>query len=373
MPENHPPSANMLPSRDNMPHQRPVLEQMPGFNSIVRAFASLGHDLEEDVDNFKRYYTSYTFDVGYRVLIDLILHRSSITTVGNVPGAYIIENSLHYQDYEWYEGLEDEELKKESLRNKAIMEGIMDDDDESSYERQKRWNMYDDINHDHEYEMDHEVDERQEICSNETHELPVCNIIRLEMINIIHVEPSPYTPNPVRIICGPAGIVQQARMFKEKVFILDSDGALMSTQEYMQKVVDDVGEDDDFKSVAWVSATNYVTATGGTVTGCLEDIDNNLKKGKLDQVIAIVNSCSLNALDDLTMTMKDLSGTIPGSIHYKVIGEGGYGNDITVRAAMILVNVLVFTLKPSKHYINITKRNVVKVFRKDTVPKSDSG
>ncbi|GKA05473.1 hypothetical protein Tco_0684593 [Tanacetum coccineum] len=95
---------------------------------------------------------------------------------GNLPGTYIIGNSLHYQDYEWYEALEDRELKEETFRNKVIMEGTIDDDDESSYERQKRWNMYDDTNHDHEYEMDHGVYERQEICSNETHELPVCNI-----------------------------------------------------------------------------------------------------------------------------------------------------------------------------------------------------
>ncbi|GJR11551.1 hypothetical protein Tco_0794203 [Tanacetum coccineum] len=32
---------------------------------------------------------------------------------GNLPGAYIIENSLQYQDYEWYEALEDKELKEE--------------------------------------------------------------------------------------------------------------------------------------------------------------------------------------------------------------------------------------------------------------------
>nr|GEX00610.1 hypothetical protein [Tanacetum cinerariifolium] len=43
---------------------------------------------------------------------------------------------------------------------KAIMEGTINDDDEPSYERQKRWNVYDDTNHDHEYEMDHEVNER---------------------------------------------------------------------------------------------------------------------------------------------------------------------------------------------------------------------
>ncbi|GJW79514.1 transposase, MuDR, MULE transposase domain protein [Tanacetum coccineum] len=147
----------------------------------------------------------------------------------------------------------------------------------------------------------------------------------------------------------------------------------MSTQEYMQKIVEDVGEDDDFKSGAWVSATNYVTATGGTVIGCLGDIDNNLKKEKLDQVVAIVKSCSPNALGELTVTIKDLSGTIHGSIHYKVISEGSYRKGITVEAAMILVNVSVFTPKASKHYLNITKINVVNVFCKDTVLGSGSG
>nr|GEU59515.1 hypothetical protein [Tanacetum cinerariifolium] len=110
-------------------------------------------------------------------------------------------------------------------------------------------------------------------------------------------------------------------------------GGLMSTQEYTQNVVEDVGEDDDFKSGSWVSATNYVNAFGGTVTGC----------------------------------------TIPETISHKVIDAGGYEKDITVEVVMILANVSVFTFKPSKHYINITMRNVVEVFRKDTVPESDSG
>nr|GEU68159.1 hypothetical protein [Tanacetum cinerariifolium] len=46
----------------------------------------------------------------------------------------------------------------------------------------KGWNVFNDTNHDHEYDMDHEVDERQEICSNETREMPVCTIRRFEMI-----------------------------------------------------------------------------------------------------------------------------------------------------------------------------------------------
>ncbi|GJX29040.1 hypothetical protein Tco_0237119, partial [Tanacetum coccineum] len=62
---------------------------------------------------------------------------------GNFPGAYVIRNSLHYQDLEWYKALEDSKLKEEALRNKAIMEGLIEeDDDESRYERWRRWNVY---------------------------------------------------------------------------------------------------------------------------------------------------------------------------------------------------------------------------------------
>nr|GEZ26617.1 GPCR kinase [Tanacetum cinerariifolium] len=104
----------------------------------------------------------------------------------------------------------------------------------------------------------------------------------------------------------------------------------------IQKVIEDVGEDDDFKSGPWVRVTNYVNTNGGTITG---------------------------------LNMKDLTGTIPGTIHYKVIGEDGYGKDITIGAALILANVSVFSPKPSMHYLNITMRNVGKVFRKDMVPQ----
>nr|GEV42438.1 retrotransposable element Tf2 [Tanacetum cinerariifolium] len=104
----------------------------------------------------------------------------------------------------------------------------------------------------------------------------------------------------------------------------------------MQNVVEDVGEDDDFKSGSWVSATNYVITNGGTVTECLGDTKNFLENGKPNQVVAIVKSCSPNAIGDLTVTMKDLT---------------------------------FFSPKPSMHYFNITMINIVKVFRKDTVPQ----
>ncbi|GKD18930.1 hypothetical protein Tco_1208088 [Tanacetum coccineum] len=135
--------------------------------------------------------------------------------------------------------------------------------------------------------------------------------------------------------------------------LLGLDGAVMSTQEYIKKVVEDVGEDEDFKSGSWVSATDYVNANGDTVSGCLGDNKNFLKYRKLDQVVAIVKSCFSNVIGDLTVTMKDLPVIIPEIIHHKVIGEGGYGNDITVGAVLILANVSVFSSKPSMHYLNI--------------------
>nr|GEZ67420.1 F-box domain-containing protein [Tanacetum cinerariifolium] len=130
---------------------------------------------------------------------------------------------------------------------------------------------------------------------------------QFQLSSSTRIEPSSSTSNPVRIIPGPAGLVQRKKLLKENVFILDPDGALMSTQEYMQNVVEDVGEDADFNGGAWVSATNYVIAFGGTVNGCLGDINNFLKKGKLEQVVAIVKSCYPNALGDLNVTLKDVS------------------------------------------------------------------
>ncbi|GJW16296.1 ribonuclease H-like domain-containing protein [Tanacetum coccineum] len=151
---------------------------------------------------------------------------------------------------------------------------------------------------------------------------------------------------PVRIIPGPAGIVQLAKIRKQSDIHEGADDSVLSTQEYMKQVVEDVGEDEDFNSGPWVGATEYVKANGGIVSGCLGDIKTFLKNGKLEQVVAIIKSCSPNALGDLKVTVKDLSGTLAGSIHYKVINEGGYGKEITVG---------------------------IKVFHKDFVPGNGSG
>ncbi|GJW29744.1 hypothetical protein Tco_0046619 [Tanacetum coccineum] len=75
------------------------------------------------------------------------------------------------------------ELKEEALRNKAIMEGLINEDDESSNNGWRRWDGYEISDHDQEekeYENEHEDEERCELFDN--HELPICTIRRFEMI-----------------------------------------------------------------------------------------------------------------------------------------------------------------------------------------------
>ncbi|GKA88466.1 hypothetical protein Tco_0810230, partial [Tanacetum coccineum] len=113
--------------------------------------------------------------------LDFGLNPHQYCNGGNLPGAYIVGNSLHYQDYEWYEALMDCELKEQALRNKAIMEGLISDD-ESCNDDWRRWESHETTYHSHdEIEYENEThDERQELC--EAYELPVCNIRRFKMI-----------------------------------------------------------------------------------------------------------------------------------------------------------------------------------------------
>nr|GEV70229.1 hypothetical protein [Tanacetum cinerariifolium] len=65
------------------------------------------------------------------------------------------------------------------------MEGLINYDVELNDEGWKSWDNIEITNGDRnewEYENEHEDDERYELCGNETHEFPVCNVRRFEMI-----------------------------------------------------------------------------------------------------------------------------------------------------------------------------------------------
>ncbi|GJV85771.1 hypothetical protein Tco_1525669 [Tanacetum coccineum] len=114
----------------------------------------------------------------------------------------------------------------------------------------------------------------------------------------------------------------------------------------------------------------------------LIDEDNGRQNAILDLALQFETSCT--AKDDLKKAYEkcnDISQESRALIDSFL--KEGFDKDYMLgnlsmvmkeanRAAMILANVSVFTPKPSEHYLNITKKNVVKVFRKDTVPTAKS-
>ncbi|GKE24695.1 hypothetical protein Tco_1436207 [Tanacetum coccineum] len=79
----------------------------------------------------------------------------------------------------------DGKLKDEALKNRAILEGITDEDDESHNEGWRRWDAYQNTIHDHEErenEEEHENKERCELFDKPHHETSVCKIRIFEMI-----------------------------------------------------------------------------------------------------------------------------------------------------------------------------------------------
>nr|GEY58998.1 hypothetical protein [Tanacetum cinerariifolium] len=130
-------------------------------------------------------------------------------------------------------------------------------------------------------------------------------------------------------------------------------GNVMATQEYVRKIIQDVSKDDHFMHGPWLSVIVYLHAEGVITSGCLGDMKKYCKNRKLERDVCVILSCTLNALGGLTVTLKDPSGTMGGTIHYKVFKEEeGYARSINIEAVLILRNVSVFT--PNHQTIIVT-------------------
>nr|GEV44675.1 hypothetical protein [Tanacetum cinerariifolium] len=110
---------------------------------LCRAFKELNYLLQIDPDvltnNIKGFktYKDYKDDWIYRWNKDVPwVHERPWTDNGAwkepAPTEHYLGNALCYQDFEWYEALKDCKLKEEDLKNKAIMEGIIEDEDNES-------------------------------------------------------------------------------------------------------------------------------------------------------------------------------------------------------------------------------------------------
>ncbi|GKC01722.1 hypothetical protein Tco_0987858 [Tanacetum coccineum] len=120
-------------------YETSLCENFKEFNYLLKIDPDL---LTKDIEGFKNY-DEYKDDWIYEWNENVPwVHKKPWTNIGawTEPAPFVhycnpfnyIRNTLRYQDLEWYDALKDRELKDEALRNKAMMEGLTDEDDESS-------------------------------------------------------------------------------------------------------------------------------------------------------------------------------------------------------------------------------------------------
>ncbi|GJV77133.1 ribonuclease H-like domain-containing protein [Tanacetum coccineum] len=156
-------------------------------------------------------------------------------------------------------------------------------------------------------------------------------VLKHELLELVSIACVPDVPN--NFTCHEVGVI--------------SDAAPMN-----------VGEVEDFKvGNGFQARAVFVNANGRGFADmeCLGDIENSFSRmGILSKLLPIISSLVLQ-----NATWRSLM-TLNRSLRYNTCD-------------LILANVFVFSPKPSMHLLNITMRNVVKVFHKDSVPGNDSG
>ncbi|GJW20522.1 hypothetical protein Tco_0031144 [Tanacetum coccineum] len=174
--------------------ETPTCRTFKEFNYILQIDPNV---LTKDIDRFKTY-EEYKDDWIYEWNKDIPwVHENHKQTMeyGRNPLLLNIVVSHSYSRMDIQNGqlvvgkmtdiVMDGKLKDEALKNRAILEGIIVEDDESHNEGWRRWDRYQNTIHDHEereIEEEHENKERCELFNNPHHETPVCKVRRFEMI-----------------------------------------------------------------------------------------------------------------------------------------------------------------------------------------------
>ncbi|GJX79405.1 hypothetical protein Tco_0327554 [Tanacetum coccineum] len=85
----------------------------------------------------------------------------------------------------------------------------------------------------------------------------------------------------------PAGIVQTAKLRKIADTQEGGEESVIYIQECIRKVIEDVGEDDDFTRAPWLSVLDYVNVDGGIVADFLEMSRNFSRVGNLKKLLQL--------------------------------------------------------------------------------------
>nr|GEX00609.1 hypothetical protein [Tanacetum cinerariifolium] len=150
------------------------------YLQVINDLKKSGYSKDNCVLNFK---FLNNLQPEWKKYTTMMRHNKNLMDI-NIEALYNIlkqnqGNTLRYQDLEWYDALKDSELKEEALINKAIMEGLIDEDVEPNNEGWKSWDDFENTNgnrKERRWEYEHEDKERCELFNN--HELPVCIVRR---------------------------------------------------------------------------------------------------------------------------------------------------------------------------------------------------
>ncbi|GJR96408.1 hypothetical protein Tco_0268582 [Tanacetum coccineum] len=130
--------------------ETPLCEKFKEFNYLLKIDPDV---FTKDIEGFKTY-DEYKDDWIYE-------WNKNVPWVHEKPWT---DTGVWTEPAPVYEALKDSELKEEALRNMAIMEGLINEDDESSNNGRRRWDEYEIADHDQEkreYENEHEDEERR--------------------------------------------------------------------------------------------------------------------------------------------------------------------------------------------------------------------
>ncbi|KAG2397246.1 uncharacterized protein HKW66_Vig0145180 [Vigna angularis] len=168
------------------------------------------------------------------------------------------------------------------------------------------------------------------------------------------------------LIPGPAANVQAAMLNRQT-------DEPKSTQEF----VNDIAKatfDRDFKSNPWIWAEKFIKHHGLVQDGNINNV-TQLERVKsmhvLPFVACIVKECNPNGLGDMKIVVKDQSTSLSASVHNKVLLHPEFGPDIGVGAVLLLQSVGALSPFGRIYYLNITVRNIVKVFKADIGPPTE--
>ncbi|XP_071718713.1 uncharacterized protein [Rutidosis leptorrhynchoides] len=159
----------------------------------------------------------------------------------------------------------------------------------------------------------------------------------------------------------PAGIFQDAYELRNNENNVVDD---MCTQDFVREIINKPEVDDSFTLDPWLDAMEFAYPYGGR-----SDIASILRQRRFlpaDQVvIVVVKTCVKNSVGDLSITLKDTTGTIRGTDYNKIIDgvQGEYEGVKGIRegAVLVLKNGSIFYASVKVKILNITRKALINV------------